>query len=107
MARMEEKRYSKFFKAFGDPSRLRILALLSSKEMSVNEIAEGVGLSQPTVSRHLGILREANIVADRRDGQNVFYRLNQLIVEDCCCGFCATLKIQVAPTKKARPTKKS
>lgn len=104
---MEEKRYSKFFKAFGDPSRLRILMLLSSKEMSVNDIAEGVGLSQPTVSRHLAILREADIVADRRDGQNVFYRLNQLTVENCCCGFCTTLKIPISPAQKSRRTKKS
>ncbi|MBE9485723.1 MAG: winged helix-turn-helix transcriptional regulator [Chloroflexi bacterium] len=64
---MDEKTYSKYFKAFGDPTRLRILALLSAKEPTVNEIVGAVALSQPTVSRHLALLREAGVVIDRRE----------------------------------------
>lgn len=52
---MDEKLFSKYFKAFGDPSRLRILAILISGEKTVNDIAKAVKLSQPTVSRHLAI----------------------------------------------------
>ena len=92
---MKEKTYSKLFKAFGDPSRLRILSLLSAKEMTVNDIAAAVGLSQPTVSRHLAVLRDAEIVHDRRDGQRVFYSLNKDAVENCCQGFCTCLAIPV------------
>jgi len=92
---MEQKQYTRYFKAFGDSSRFRIIQLLASKEMSVNDIAEAVGLSQPTVSRHLAILRDADIVIDRRDGQQVFYSLNKNAVQTCCTGFCDCLEIPV------------
>jgi ArsR family transcriptional regulator len=99
---MDEKRFSRYFKAFGDPSRLRILMLVSSREMTVNEIVKIVGLSQPTVSRHLAVLREAGIVNDRRQGQQVFYSLNKESVEDCCCGFCDCLAIPVRIKKRSK-----
>lgn len=100
---MNEKTYSKYFKAFGDPTRLKILGLLVDKEMSVNEITKAVGLSQPTVSRHLAILREADVVADRREGQQVFYKLNKIAVKVCCEGFCDCLAIDA---RDLRPAKK-
>ena len=99
---MNEKAYSKYFKAFSDPTRLRILKLLASKEMSVNEIVKKIGLSQPTVSRHLSILREAEVVNDRRDGQQIFYSLNKKSVENCCTGFCDCLVIPVPREKKRK-----
>ena len=97
---MDTKAFSKYFKAFGDPSRLRILRLLASKELTVNEIVESVGLSQPTVSRHLAILRGAGIVVDRRDGQHVCYTLNQKTVGNCCKDFCCCLAIPLPGEKK-------
>lgn len=100
MPDMNEKEYSKYFKAFGDKSRLKILELLASGEMTVNEIVAAVGLSQPTVSRHLGVLRDAEVVVDRREGQNVFYSLNKKVVRSCCEGFCCCLKIQRVSEKK-------
>jgi DNA-binding transcriptional ArsR family regulator len=107
MARkMNEKAYSKYFKAFGDPTRLRILALLASGELTVNKIVKAIGLSQPTISRHLSILREAEIVVDRRDGQQVFYSLNKISVESCCSGFCDCLSISIKPVKFATKRKK-
>lgn len=99
---MDDRDFTKYFKAFGDPSRLRILVLLSSKEMTVNEIAKAVGLSQPTASRHLGILRDTDVVIDRREGQQVFYSLNKKSVEDCCSGFCCRLDISEAKPKKTK-----
>lgn len=103
---MQDKTYTKYFKAFSEPSRFRIIQLLSAKEMSVNEIASAVGLSQPTVSRHLAILRDAEIVIDRRDGQQVFYSLNKDNVESCCTGFCDCLEIPVKSGAKAKKRKK-
>lgn len=97
---MSEKDFTRFFKAFGDRSRLKILQLLSSKEMTVNEIVRAMELSQPTVSRHLALLREAEIVIDRRQGQQVFYSLNKGAVENCCSGFCSCLAIPVKMIRK-------
>ncbi|UCE65159.1 MAG: winged helix-turn-helix transcriptional regulator [Candidatus Zixiibacteriota bacterium] len=97
---IDEKLYSRLFKAFGDKSRLKIIALLASKEMTVNDIAKAVGLSQPTVSRHLGILKDANLVVDRRDKQRVFYTLKKDSVQTCCTGFCDCLEIKEVTGKK-------
>lgn len=103
MGRMDEKTYTRYFKAFGDGSRLRIVVLLSSGELTVNEIVEKIGLSQPTISRHLGILRDTGIVIDRREGQKVYYSLNKNSVLNCCSGFCECLAI---PIKVSRVRKK-
>jgi DNA-binding transcriptional ArsR family regulator len=99
---MDEKAYTKYFKAFGDPTRLRILVYLATGEMTVGDIVKAVGLSQPTVSRHLAILRDANAVIDRRDGQRVYYRLNKVAVNNCCDGFRTCLAIRVSPTGKSK-----
>lgn len=100
---MDTRSYSKYFKAFGDPSRLKILSLLASQEMNVGEVVEEMGLSQPTVSRHLGILKEAGVVTDRREGQQVFYALNKEAVQNCCSGFCDCLAICIPTKLKRRP----
>jgi DNA-binding transcriptional ArsR family regulator len=99
---IDEKAYSKYFKAFGDASRLHIIGLLAGGEMAVGEIVDAMELSQPTISRHLAILREADIVLDRRDGQRVFYSLNRDVVENCCSGFCDCLMIPAPKTARNR-----
>jgi DNA-binding transcriptional ArsR family regulator len=102
---MDDARFSKSFKAFGDPSRLKILRLLAKAEMTVGDVADKVSLAQPTVSRHLSLLREAGIVTSRRNGQQVFYSLNKKSIEECCSGFCCCLRIDDKP-KKTRKSKK-
>jgi len=103
---MDERSFSRYFKAFSDPTRLRILGLLAVKEMTVNEIVKEIKLAQPTISRHLGILREAEVVRDRREGQQVFYSLNKISVSDCCTGFCDCLEIKVVDGRKDEKAKK-
>jgi ArsR family transcriptional regulator, arsenate/arsenite/antimonite-responsive transcriptional repressor len=72
---LEVRPVSKLCKALGDETRLRIVALLAHGELCVCHIQEALGLSQPNVSRHLGILRGAGVVDDRRSGSWVYYRL--------------------------------
>ena len=62
------------FKTLADPTRMRILRLLESDELVVQELMEVLGMAQSRVSRHLAILREAGLLSDRRDGTYVFYR---------------------------------
>jgi len=97
---IDEKGYSRLFKAFGDPTRIRILHILSAGEKTVNEIVELVDASQPTVSRHLGIMRDAGIVESRRDGQRIFYSLEKNTVRACCAGFCDCLIIDIGDGAK-------
>ena len=63
----------KVFKTLTDPTRMRLLALLEREELAVQELTEILATPQSTVSRHLGILREAGLLHDRRDGTHVYY----------------------------------
>ena len=64
----------KIFRTLGDPTRVRILLLLEREELSVGELMDVLGMAQSRVSRHLGILREAGLVRDRRDGTYALYK---------------------------------
>jgi ArsR family transcriptional regulator len=74
---------SRLFKALGDETRLRIIALLSHGELCVCHLQEALELPQPNVSRQLGILRAAGLVEDRREGSWVYYRLLRQENPDC------------------------
>ena len=67
---------AKYFRAFGDPTRLRILDLLLEREHSVGELVEVLGTSQPQVSNHLACLRWCGFVETRREHRVVYYRLS-------------------------------
>lgn len=64
---------SQTFKALGDPTRIRILNLLSKKEYSVNEIAQHLNLKQSTVSHQLRFLKNLRLVKYRREGTTLYY----------------------------------
>ncbi len=74
-----------FCKALGDETRQRILEVLLSKgEMCVGDLVSIFKLSQPTVSHHLTLLKNAKLVTSRRDGKQVFYAIDQESVTSCC-----------------------
>ena len=75
--RRNERQMTKVFKALSDSTRQQILRLLEGQQRSVGEIVGNFELSQPTISRHLSVLKEADLVIDQRQGQNVIYRLNE------------------------------
>ncbi|MCZ6508493.1 MAG: metalloregulator ArsR/SmtB family transcription factor [Acidobacteria bacterium] len=75
-ARQQSRELNKFFKALSDETRRNILQILERGEHSVGEIVSNFGLAQPTISRHLSVLKEANLVLDERRGQQVIYSLN-------------------------------
>lgn len=66
----------RLFTALGDKTRLRLLALMSGGEVSVNFLAKSSGESQPKVSRHLAYLRNAGVVNTRRDGKWIYYSIS-------------------------------
>jgi|SRR5580658_5431138 ArsR family transcriptional regulator len=63
------------FRALGDPTRLRLLNLMAEQEICVCYFTEVIGAPQPKISRHLAYLRKAGIVAARREGKWMHYRL--------------------------------
>ncbi|OJF68405.1 transcriptional regulator [Alteromonas sp. V450] len=64
-----------FLKQFANKTRLMVLCSLLKEEKSVTELLEVISVSQPVISQHLALLREAKMVATRRDGQTIYYRL--------------------------------
>jgi DNA-binding transcriptional ArsR family regulator len=64
------------FRLLSDKTRLNILMLLSEGERNVTSLCQSLGLPQPTVSHHLGLLRLHNVIGNRRNGKQVFYTLN-------------------------------
>jgi ArsR family transcriptional regulator len=73
-----------FAKALADETRQKIMKICCCQWISVNEIVEQTEVSQPTVSHHLAVLREAGLVDVREQGKQTFYRLNQKRVSVCC-----------------------
>ena len=73
-----------FAKAIADETRQRIMSECCCCWLSVNEIVEKIGFSQPTISHHLAILRDANLVNIREEGKQTFYTLNQDRIAVCC-----------------------
>ncbi len=86
-----------FAKALADSTRQKIMALCCCEWLSVNEIVEKTDVTQPTVSHHLAILREAGLVDVRTEGKQTFYTLNQDKVVACC----GQLMLKFAPEEEA------
>ena len=68
---------AKVFKALGDESRLRIVEALAERTCCVCDLAKALGISQPTLSHHLKILRETGLVRGEKEGQAIFCTLNR------------------------------
>ncbi|MCS6907191.1 MAG: metalloregulator ArsR/SmtB family transcription factor [Anaerolineales bacterium] len=73
-----------FSKALADETRQRILKLICCRWLAVNEIVAELNLTQPTISHHLALLREAGLVLIRQEGKFTYYTLNQAHLVSCC-----------------------
>ena len=67
---------AELFRAFSDTSRVRILSALLTGEMNIGALAEIVGISESAVSHHMRGLRQMRMVQSRRDGKEVYYRID-------------------------------
>lgn len=70
------------FKALNDPIRRKILELLKEKDMNAGEIADNFNISKPSISHHLDILKQADLVVSIKQGQFVNYSLNTTVLDD-------------------------
>lgn len=73
---------NKIFKALKDPTRRQILKLLRDKDMSAGEIARHFNMSKPSISHHLEILKNADLVSATKKGQFIIYSLNTTIIDE-------------------------
>jgi len=70
------------FKALADPTRRKILDLLKEGDLSAGEIAEHFEMTKPSISNHLSLLKQAELVRDERRGQHIVYSLNTTVFQD-------------------------
>lgn len=70
------------FKAIADPTRREILRLLRRGEMTAGDLAERFDMTKPTMSHHFAVLKDADLLTSRRDGQQIWYSLNTTVVQD-------------------------
>lgn len=75
-------RMNEVFKALADPTRREVLRLLRAGEMTAGELAQRFDMTKPSMSHHFAVLKQADLVGSRRDGQQVYYFLNTTVVED-------------------------
>ncbi len=74
-----------FCKALGDETRQRILQILQDEgEKCVSDLVDAFDVSQPTISHHLSFLKQTDLVTSRRDGKQIYYRVNQDNISECC-----------------------
>lgn len=70
------------FKALNDPTRRKILELLQERDMTAGEIVEQFNISGPSISHHLDLLKQAQLVTAEKEGQYIYYSLNTTVVDE-------------------------
>ena len=70
------------FKALADPTRRKILKLLNGREMTAGHLAEHFDISAPSMSHHFNLLKHADLIFARREGQQIYYSLNTTVFQD-------------------------
>ena len=70
------------FKALNDPTRREILKLLQKRDMTAGEIADSFRISKPSISHHLDLLKQANLVTAEKEGQFIYYSLNTTVLDE-------------------------
>ena len=91
------------FKALAEPRRWRIVELLSREELCVCHLAEEIGISQPLVSHHLKVLREAGLVESEKHRQWTYYRLLAGVLEELEAQLHAITSCCPTPGERRRP----
>jgi len=89
------------FRALSDPTRVRILDLLRTRERSVGELVDELGGSQQNVSKHLSTLHREGIVGRRRDGNRAIYSIADETVLELCEHVCGSVERRVAELRGA------
>ncbi len=84
------------FRVMGEPTRIRLLDTLREGPMTINELTEALGASQQNVSKHVGVLAQAGLVAREKDGNRVRCSIADDTIFELCELVCGGLRLQVA-----------
>ncbi len=89
------------FKALGDPTRRQIIELLRERDMTAGEIADHFSISKPSISHHLDLLRQADVVVSTKEGQYISYSLNTTVFDEM-----VKWTMEIYQSKKSKKSKK-
>ena len=81
------KKVAKIFKALSDETRLKVLLLVSKRDICQKGISKYLGISDSSVSQHIKILKEAEIIIGYKEGYYVFYHINESVFDECISFF--------------------
>ena len=87
------------FKALADPTRREVLRLLAHGERTAGELAEQFDMTKPSMSHHFAVLKEAELIRSRREGQQIFYSLDTTVLEDVLTRMWDVLGVGTRPGK--------
>jgi len=87
------------FKALADPTRREVLRLLAHGERTAGELAEQFDMTKPSMSHHFAVLKEAELIRSRREGQQIFYSLDTTVLEDVLTRMWDLLGVGTGPGK--------
>lgn len=93
---------AELFKALGDETRLAIVQMLVGKELCVCDILNAFDMSQPAISHHLKLLRQAGVVLDAREGKWIYYSLNPATI-NLMSAVLAVIQMNAAPKQRKGP----
>jgi DNA-binding transcriptional ArsR family regulator len=74
--------HNQAFKALADPTRREILRLLGKGEMTAGQLAERFDMTKPSMSHHFAVLKDADLIFSRREGQQIYYALNATVMQE-------------------------
>jgi len=99
VATLALERAAELFGVLSTPTRLRIISALFDGEQNVTALLTQVDVSQPSMSRHLNVMYQAGVLAKRRVGQQIFYRLADDSVLSVCTAVCAQMDVTAKCTE--------
>lgn len=94
---------AELFSVLSTPVRLRVINALCDTERTVNELVEIIGCSQPNLSQHLNVLYRAGVVAKRKEGVQVIYRIQSQSVMSICRNVCTQIAIEMVDGSEVLP----
>jgi len=94
------------FKAIADPTRREILRLLRRGEMTAGDLAQRFDMTKPTMSHHFSVLKDADLLTSRRDGQQIWYGLNTTVVQDLMAWALDLVRSNDGRTENGSPRKR-
>lgn len=95
------------FKALADPTRRQVLQLLKEGPLTAGEIADHVAIAKPTLSAHLALLRQAELVGSEKKGTSITYWLNASVLEEALLAFADSVNIGLSAQKSRTAAKRT